>query len=71
MSSDTLLRMLELEARQDEALAQLAELERKIEAVLADALPAIAKLGVGPQSDAAPPTCAGPLGLLPIAVDTA
>ena len=36
---DTTARVVELEARQDEALRQLAELERRIDAVLADLLP--------------------------------
>jgi hypothetical protein len=36
---DTTARVVELEARQDEALRQLAELERRIDAVLAEVLP--------------------------------
>jgi hypothetical protein len=40
--------IIELEARQDEALALLAELERRTEMALADAQAAVVGLPVGP-----------------------
>ncbi len=50
---DTTALVAELEARQDEALRQLAELERRIDAVLADLLPK-------PQRAAEVPAAAAP-----------
>jgi hypothetical protein len=44
--------IVELEARQDEALAQLAELERQVEAVLAQALLSPTRPATAPQGTA-------------------
>ena len=41
---DTVARILDLEARQDEALRQLDELERSLDALLAQVLPPVAVL---------------------------
>lgn len=43
LESDTAGRILEIEARQDEALRQLEELERRVEQVLAEYLPLMGK----------------------------
>jgi len=54
--SDTTRRMLEIEARQDEVLRELAALERRLEQVLAECLPLTANRPIGvalPPSDAA------------------
>ena len=50
--ADTAARILEIEARQDEALQQLAELERRVEQVLAAFLPT-ASQSAPPVSNAA------------------
>ena len=50
--SDSANRMFEIEARQDEALQQLAELERRVEQVLAEHL-APATLSVFPPTSEA------------------
>jgi hypothetical protein len=42
--SETAIRLLDIEARQDDVLRQLEELERRIEQVLAEHLPALASL---------------------------
>jgi hypothetical protein len=59
-ASDSLI--LELENRQDDALRQLVELERRIEAVLRQALPAtgprITQPDLGPASSAGNPASA-------------
>jgi hypothetical protein len=56
--SETAERILEIESRQDEALEQLAELERRIEQVLAEHLPLAAgersTSGAGAISNASP-----------------
>ncbi len=42
--SDSAARILEIEARQDDALGQLEALERRVEAVLAEYVPMLAKV---------------------------
>jgi hypothetical protein len=42
--SDSAARVLDIEARQDDALRQVEELERRVEQVLAEHLPALAKM---------------------------
>ena len=50
---DTTARISEIESRQDDALAQLADLERRIEQVLAEFIPpAIQAASSGPSSPA-------------------
>ncbi|MGD9722412.1 MAG: hypothetical protein AB7O59_12985 [Pirellulales bacterium] len=48
-------RILDLEARHDDALRQLSELEARLEAVLKEALPALAGLTVVPALLPEPP----------------
>jgi len=42
--SESAARILEIEARQDDALGQLEALERRVEAVLAEYVPMLAKV---------------------------
>ena len=52
---DPLAHVAELEARQDEALRQLVELDERIEAVLRGAMPSIVRLAdEQPEAPAAP-----------------
>jgi hypothetical protein len=51
--SDSATRFLAIEARQDEALEQLAELERRVEQVLAACITAAARPATGVSSAAA------------------
>jgi hypothetical protein len=53
---DSAARILEIEARQDDALRQLAELELRIEQVLAEFLPPAQKSPFGPSSPPVPAT---------------
>jgi hypothetical protein len=55
---DTTVLVAELEARQDEALRQLAELERRIDAVLADLLPKAERTA---EKSAAPAATSAPI----------
>jgi hypothetical protein len=50
---DSATRFLEIEARQDEALQQLAELERRVEQVLAACLTAATRSAAGASNAAA------------------
>ncbi len=49
---DSAVRILDIEARQDDALRQLADLELRIEQVLAEFLPPAAKSPLGPTASA-------------------
>lgn len=51
---DSALRIIELEARQDEALRQLADLEAQLESVLSAALPPAASPLIAPTAAACP-----------------
>ena len=53
--SDTTARILEIEARQDDALRQLAELERRVEQVLAEYLPLMGKTNLALPTTAVVP----------------
>ena len=49
-SSESAVRMLEIESRQDEALRQLAELELQVERALTESLPLARKLAAHPTA---------------------
>jgi hypothetical protein len=48
--SGSAINMLEIEARQDEALRQLTELEQQVERALAESLPLVKKLAGVPRA---------------------